>query len=142
GYFNAFKHMAEEDLHAVVHLGDYIYEYGPNQDRVRQHNSPEIVSLDDYRNRYALYKMNEHLQASHAAFPWVVTWDDHEFDNNCAGGISEEEGVDPAAFLAGRAAAYQAYYENMPLRRSSLPHGPFMPLYRSVSYGQLAPFSV
>jgi len=142
GFFNAYKHMAEEDLNAVVHLGDYIYEYGPNPKAVRQHNSPEVVSLNDYRNRYALYKMDENLQAAHAAFPWIVTWDDHEFDNNCAGDISEEEGVDPVAYLARRAAAYQAYYENMPLRRSTLPHGPFMQLYRSVSYGQLAQFSV
>lgn len=142
GYYNAYRDMAQDDLHAVVHLGDYIYEYGPNADRVRQHNSPEIVSLEDYRNRYALYKLDPDLQAAHQAFPWIVTWDDHEFDNNYAGLVSEEEGVDPAAFMARRAAAYQAYYENMPLRRSALPRGAFMPLYRGVSYGLLAQFSV
>jgi len=152
GYFTALRHLADEDLHAVVHLGDYIYEYGVNKKSPRQHNSNEIVSLDDYRNRYALYKTDTDLQAAHAAFPWIVTWDDHEFDNNYAGNISEEEGpshsgkpgieIDTAKFLARRAAAYQAYYEHMPLRRSALPHGPFMPLYRNVSYGQLAQFSV
>ena len=142
GYFTALRHMAEDDLHAVVHLGDYIYEGKAAQGKTRQHNSDEIVSLDDYRNRYALYRTDPDLQAAHAAFPWIVTWDDHEFDNNYAGETSEEPDVDPVAFLKRRAAAYQAYYEHMPLRRSALPHGPFMPLYRNVTYGRLAQFSV
>lgn len=142
GYFTAFHHMAQEDLHAVVHLGDYIYEYGTNEGRVRQHLGKEIESLDDYRNRYAQYRTDADLQAAHAAFPWIVTWDDHEFDNNYAGDISEEEGIDPVAFLARRANAYQAYFEHMPLRRSTLPHGPMMQLYRNVTYGRLAQFNV
>lgn len=142
GYYTAYEHMAKEDLHCVVHLGDYIYEGGVTTDKVRQHNSPEIVSLDDYRNRHALYRLDSNLQAAHAAFPWIVTWDDHEFDNNCAGDISEEANVDPVAFLQRRSAAYQAYYEMMPIRRSCLPHGPFMQLYRTVSYGRLAQFQV
>ena len=75
----------------------------------------------------------------HARCPWVVTWDDHEFDNNCAGAVSEEKGVDPVAFLERRANAYQAYYEMMPLRRRSLPRGPHMRLYRTVSFGRLDP---
>jgi alkaline phosphatase D len=78
----------------------------------------------------------------HARCPWVVTWDDHEFDNNYAGAISEEKGVDPVAFLERRANAYQAYYEMMPLRRRSLPRGPHMQLYRTVSFGRLAAFQV
>lgn len=142
GYYTAYEHMAQEDLHCVVHLGDYIYEGGVSTDKVRQHNGPEIVTLDDYRNRHALYRLDPHLQSTHAAFPWIVTWDDHEFDNNCAGDISEEANVDPAAFLARRAAAYQAYYEMMPIRRSCLPNGPMMQLYRSISYGRLAQFQV
>ena len=73
---------------------------------------------------------------------WIVTWDDHEFDNNYAGAISEEPDVDVEKFLARRAAAYQAYYEHMPLRRSTLPHGPMMQLYRNVTYGRLVQFSV
>lgn len=81
------------------------------------------MTLEDYRNRYALYKSDLDLQASHAAFPWTVTWDDHEVDNNYAGSISER--YDAAdAFLMRRAAAYQAYYEHMPLRRASMPKGP------------------
>ena len=142
GYFTAYKHMAEEDLHAVVHLGDYIYEGGAAKNKPRKHNSPEIVTLDDYRNRYALYRSDVDLQAAHAAFPWIVTWDDHEFDNNYAADISEQPNIVTAQFLARRAAAYQAYYEHMPLRRSTLPHGPAMQLYRGVSYGRLAQFSV
>jgi alkaline phosphatase D len=142
GYFNALRHMAEEDLHAVVHLGDYIYEAKASQDKARQHNGDEIVSLDDYRNRYALYRGDKDLQAAHAAFPWIVTWDDHEFDNNCAGDVSEEPNVAVDQFLERRAAAYQAYYEHMPLRRATLPHGPMMQLYRNVTYGRLVQFSV
>jgi alkaline phosphatase D len=74
----------------------------------------------------------------HARCPWFVTWDDHEFDNNYANDVSEEMGVDPVAFLARRANAYQAYYEMMPLRRRSLPRGPHMRLYRKASFGRLA----
>jgi alkaline phosphatase D len=78
----------------------------------------------------------------HAAVPWAVTWDDHEFDNNYANDISEELEVNPKDFLRRRAAAYQAYYEHMPLRRSSLPKGPDMLLYRGLQFGQLASFYV
>ena len=141
GYYTAYKHMAEEDLDLVVHLGDYIYEYGPETGGPRQHNSPEIISLADYRNRYALYRTDANLQAVHAAFPWIVTWDDHEVDNNYANDISENN--DPVAeFLARRAVAYQAYYEHMPLRPTSLPQGPNLHLYRRLTFGDLAQFNV
>lgn len=142
GYYTAFKHMAAEDLSAVVHLGDYIYEEKATTNRVRQHNGDETVTLDDYRNRHALYRTDPDLQAAHAAFPWIVTWDDHEFDNNYAADVSEEPNIIAEQFLKRRADAYKAYYEHMPLRRSSLPMGPAMPLYRNISYGQLAEFSV
>lgn len=142
GYFTALEHLANEDLHAVVHLGDYIYEDGIHRGRPRQHNSQEVTTLDEYRNRYALYRSDVHLQAAHAAFPWIVTWDDHEFDNNYAAEISEEPNVDVEKFLQRRADAYKAYYEHMPLRRSALPHGPMMQLYRNITYGRLAQFSV
>ncbi|MEZ6106668.1 MAG: alkaline phosphatase D family protein [Pirellulaceae bacterium] len=69
GYYTAYAHMAQEDLHAVIHLGDYIYEGGIATNQVRQHNSPEIITLDDYRNRYSLYRLDPNLQATHAAFP-------------------------------------------------------------------------
>ncbi len=141
GYFTAYKHMAEEDLDLVVHLGDYIYEYGPQAGGPRQHNSDEILTLEDYRNRYALYKTDPNLQAVHANFPWIVTWDDHEVDNNYAGAIAEDD-QSQQEFLVRRANAYQAYYEHMPLRRSSIPNGSDMQLYRRFTFGKLAEFNV
>jgi alkaline phosphatase D len=98
-------------------------------------------TLSDYRNRHALYRTDEDLQAAHAAFPWVVTWDDHEVENNYAGAISEDL-VDPERFLARREAAYRAYYEHMPLRRTSVPQGPDMRMYRGLAYGDLVEFNV
>ena len=142
GLYTAYEHMAKSDLDMVIHLGDYIYEGGVKEKSVRPHNSKEIISLDDYRNRYALYKMDANLQATHAAFPWLVTWDDHEFDNNYAGEISEEKKVDPQAFLQRRADAYKAYFENMPLRKMQLPVGPNLRLYRAIPFGRLAKLAV
>jgi alkaline phosphatase D len=135
--------MAEADHDLVFHLGDYIYE-GPSKGPhvVRPHGMPEIHSLDDYRIRHALYRSDPLLQAAHAACPWMVTWDDHEVDNNYAADISEEAHVDRAAFLVRRAAAYQAYYEMMPLRRACLPRGPHMRLHRDAAFGDLAGFFV
>jgi len=142
GFFNGYYHMAGDDLDLVVHLGDYIYEGAGVSGTVRKHSGLEIQSLEDYRNRHAQYKTDTDLQAAHAAFPWLVTWDDHELDNNYADGISEQTHVNPADFLLRRANAYQAYYEHMPLRRSSIPSGPLMQIYRGCSWGNLADFSV
>ena len=141
GFFTAYEHMASEDLDLIVHLGDYIYEGAPRTTGVRKHNSPEILSLSDYRNRYALYRSDPHLQKAHALFPWIVTWDDHEVDNNYAAEKSED-GMTRDRFLERRASAYQAYYEHMPLRRASLPKGSKMLLYRRLAFGDLAEFSV
>ncbi|MCS7026706.1 MAG: alkaline phosphatase D family protein [Bryobacteraceae bacterium] len=141
GFYTAYQHMAEEDLDLVIHLGDYIYEGGIGKKGVRQHNSAEILSLNDYRNRYALYKSDELLQRAHARFPWIVTWDDHEVDNDYAGEASEDD-QPRAAFLERRANAYQAYYEHMPLRKQSLPSGSSLLLYRRIRFGRLAEFSV
>ncbi len=142
GYYTAYEHMNRENLDLIVHLGDYIYEYGGRDNRVRKHTGSEIFSVVDYRNRYALYKSDPALQAAHAMAPWLVTWDDHEVDNNYADLISEELDVGVEAFRIRRANAYKAYYEHMPLRRTSLPNGPDMQLYREVSYGRLADFFV
>jgi alkaline phosphatase D len=143
GHYAAYRHLAEAGHDLVFHLGDYIYE-GPSKGPhvVRPHGMPEIHSLDDYRIRHALYRSDPLLQAAHAACPWMVTWDDHEVDNNYAAAISEEVDVDPAAFLVRRAAAYQAYYEMMPLRRACLPRGPHMRLHRDATFGDLAGFFV
>jgi alkaline phosphatase D len=141
GFFTAYQHMAKEDLELVVHLGDYIYESGIAADGPRKHNSAEPADLESYRNRYALYKTDPHLQAVHAAFPWIVTWDDHEVENNYAG-MHRDNLKPPGDFRLRRGAAYQAYYEHQPLRRSAMPKGPDMLLYRRLGYGQLAEFQV
>ncbi len=142
GLFTAYQHLAREDLDLIVHLGDYIYEGAGRAGHVRRHHGAEIVSLDDYRARYALYKSDPALQAAHAMAPWIVTWDDHEVCNNYAGDHTGSKRQPHDEFLLRRAAAYQAYFENMPLRRSALPHGPDMLLYRGLGYGRLANFHV
>jgi len=146
GHFTAFRRIAEEDFDFVIHTGDYIYEGradGGRSDRsrLRQHNGDELYTVVDYRNRYALYKMDRVLQAAHASAPWVVTWDDHEVDNNYAGEF-DQDGTPPEIFLLRRAAAYQAYYETMPLRASAIPSGPHMRLYRRLVFGNLVDLSV
>ena len=139
GFFTSLRHLASEDIRLAIHLGDYIYEGAASDGRPRRHNSLEIKTLDEYRNRYALYQSDEDLQAAQAAFPFAMAWDDHEVDNDYAGAISEDR-VSPDLFLQRRAAAYQAYYEHMPLRLASLPMGPRMRLYRSLQAGALARF--
>jgi alkaline phosphatase D len=141
GYFTALQHLAAEDLDLVFHLGDYIYEGSGSQGRPRSHSGPVLMTLDEYRARYAEYKTDTDLQSAHAAFPWIATWDDHEVANDYAGDISQRN--DPRdLFLLRRAAAYRAYYEHMPLRRRSRPIGPSAQLYRGLSYGSLASFFV
>ena len=143
GYFTAYEQMARDEPDLVFHLGDYIYEYasGRNGD-VRTHQGGELSSLDDYRIRYSQYRTDPSLRQMHARCPWLLTWDDHEFDNNCAGEISEETDVDPVQYLVRRANAYQAYYEMMPLRSRCQPRDADMRLYRSAAFGRLADFSI
>jgi alkaline phosphatase D len=142
GLYTAYQHMAEEDLDLVFHLGDYIYEDAATDRHLRRHLGGEAASLDDYRLRYALYKSDPLLQAAHAHFPWIVTWDDHEVQDNYANDRSSRPNVSSADFLVRRAAAYQAYYEMMPLRATSLPNGSAMQIYRTLAFGQLAQFCV
>ncbi|MGH3935646.1 MAG: alkaline phosphatase D family protein [Pseudonocardiaceae bacterium] len=142
GFFTAYRRLAEEDPDLVLHLGDYQYEYTANDyvtdgGNVRDHAGPETVTLANYRQRHAQYKTDPDLQAAHATAPWLVVWDDHELDNNWADEIPEEPQPD---FLARRAAAMQAFYENMPLRRTSAPQGIDLRLYRRIGWGQLATF--
>ena len=140
GLYTAYEHLAAEDVDLIVHLGDYIYEYGPDR-RVRRHNGREVETLADYRRRLSLYKSDLQLQAAHQHAPFVVTWDDHEVDNNYAADISQDN--DPRDdFLLRRAAAYQAYYEHMPLRRAAMPAGPDMLLYRRLRFGDLLEMNV
>jgi alkaline phosphatase D len=142
GYYTAYRRMTEEDdLDLVIHLGDYIYEGGTGRNQPRYHDGPEAVTLDQYRSRYVLYKSDPDLQAAHAAFPWIVTPDDHEVSNDYAGTIPQNN-MPLDRFLQRRADAYQAYYEFMPLRRASMPSGPSMRLFRRVPFGRLASFHV
>jgi alkaline phosphatase D len=143
GYYTAHEHMAREDLDLVVFLGDYIYEKDDSSKGVRPHGLKTVQTLEDYRLRYAVYKADPALQAAHAAAPWIVTWDDHEVDNDYAGAVpGNPQKVPVESFLARRAAAYRAYYEHMPLRRSARPAGPDMTLYRTLDFGRLARFCV
>ena len=139
GWFTAYRHMAADDLDLVVFLGDYIYESSWGREHVRKHNAPEPYTLDDYRARYALYKGDADLQAAHRAFPWIVTWDDHEVDNDYAND-RPEDGMPAAQFLLRRAAAYKAYYEHMPLPAAMRPDGPDMRIYTRLAWGSLANF--
>ena len=145
GYFTAFRRIAEENFDFVIHTGDYIYEDradgGRNAANVRQHQGDEIYTLVDYRNRYAQYKSDPDFRAAHASAPFIVTWDDHEVDNNYAGARAERE-TPPELFLLRRAAAYQAYFESMPLRSSALPSGPSMRLHRRLQFGRLIDLSM
>jgi len=137
GYYTAYEHMADEDLDLVMHLGDYIYENPGIDSRVRKHVGGELMTIDDYRNRYAQYRSDPALQAAHARFPFLVVWDDHEVDNNYAG-FHQEAGAPVEQFALRRAAGYKAFYEHMPLRRRSIPRGALMQLYRPFTYGNLA----
>jgi alkaline phosphatase D len=152
GYFTAFGHAAKEDLDFAFHYGDYIYEYrnqrGPVQ-QVRDIKGDEIYTVVDYRNRYALYKTDPDLQAAHAAFPFLSSFDDHEIDNNIAGETSEEDesgrfvaSVPKEIFALRRQMAFNAWYENMPVRYAALPRGPSINAYRRLNYGRLAQIDV
>lgn len=141
GYYTAYDHMVNEDLDLVFFLGDYIYE-GPAQGSIGRGHLPrhEVVTLNEYRIRYGQYKSDSSLQAAHAAFPWVVTPDDHEVKNNWGGDGPPYDNNDQ--FLVRRAAAFQAFYEHMPLRPSSMPQNIEMQLYRRLKYGDLADFNI
>jgi alkaline phosphatase D len=145
GYFSAYRHLAAEQPDLVFFLGDYIYESSlaaGSPKILRAHHMAEAEDLGGYRNRYAQYKSDPDLQSLHACAPCVSTWDDHEVQNDYANRWSQDAGVDPKAFLQRRAAAYQAFYEHMPLRRSSLPRGADMRVYRRLDFGRLARFHV
>jgi alkaline phosphatase D len=141
GYFGAYRHIAADAPDLVAFLGDYIYESSWGKDHVRSHGSPEPYTLEDYRARYTLYRSDPDLQAAHAACPWIVTWDDHEVDNDYADD-RPEDGMEREPFLARRAAAYRAYYENMPLPARMQPKGPDMRIYTHLDWGRLARFHI
>lgn len=140
GSYAAHRHIAAAAPDLVAFLGDYIYEWGPYQLRHPQTalRTAESFTLADYRARYAQYKTDRDLQAAHLAAPWIVTWDDHEVANDYGG--DRDERLDPR-FAERRAAAYQAFYEHMPLR---LPPADFarLRMYQRYDWGRLARFHV
>ncbi len=145
GFYTAYRHMAQEDLDLVLHLGDYIYEHGPHEyisdsGRARSYAHAEPVTLSGYRNRFAQHRSDPDLQGAHRSFAWVVSWDDHEVKDDYSGASCQ--GIDPAVFARRRAAAYQAYYEHMPLRPSSVPGPAGMQMYRRQDHGDLVTFNV
>ena len=138
GYFTAFRHLAADEPDLVLHLGDYIYETA-NEDDVRAHAPAGAThTLADYRVRHAQTHTDPDLQAAHAVAPWSVVWDDHDVENNYAGLVPRHPGE--RHFARRRAAAYQAYYEHLPVRRVSVgPHGARR-MYRRIEWGDLATF--
>lgn len=141
GYFSAYRHLAAEDPDLVLFLGDYIYEYVSKlPEKVRQHSDGiEATDLRTYRNRHAQYKTDPDLRALHQAVPCLAIWDDHEVQNDYADDRPPGFG-DPFAFLARRAAAYQAFWEHMPLPLWARPRGPDMTIFGRADFGDLATF--
>lgn len=142
GLFTAYQHMAREEIDLVAHLGDYIYEGASNTDRVRAHHGREVQTLDEYRARYGQYKWDPALQAAHARCPWVVTWDDHEVDNNYAGLVGENDRESEEQMRQRRAAAYQAWWENQPVRVPRARSWADLGIWRSFAWGRTADMSV
>jgi alkaline phosphatase D len=138
GYYTAYRHLADEDLAFVFHYGDYIYEYGPDSPAVRTHVGNVLMSLDDYRRRYAQYRSDPDLQRAHAAHPFFMTFDDHEVRNNWAGDFEDEDHAPTDVFRLRRQSAFRAWYEHMPVRRAQWPSGSAIQLYRSARFGNLA----
>ncbi len=145
GYFSAYRHMRQDDPDVVLFLGDYIYEYPNAKNAVRVPGGGWVRTLDGYRARYALYKSDADLQAMHAACPWLVVWDDHEVHNDYAGPKEGDSGGPVANFAALRAAAYQAYYEHMPLSAAvltralgGLAEGAELRIHSTARFGTLA----
>jgi len=145
GYYTAYRDMLQNDLDLVIHLGDYTYEYEIVGLTRRGIPAPagfreETTDLRTYRLRHTLYKLDPDLQAVHAKFPFAVIWDDHEVANDYSG-LAPEFGSPSPEFTARRTAAYQAYYEHMPIRLFVAQNpGPELRIYRRLQYGRLAEF--
>ncbi|MDC2953437.1 alkaline phosphatase D family protein [Streptomyces gilvifuscus] len=144
GYFTPYADMLDQDPDFVLFVGDYIYESTPSSAGPRRHEGAgEPYTLEQYRNRYAQYRSDPDLAAMHANAPWVVTFDDHEVDNDWAGEIPQDPAKQPHdAFVARLTAAFQAYYEHMPVRASAVPDGPHIQMYRRLEFGRLARLNV
>ncbi len=152
GWFSAYRHLAaRDDLDAVIHLGDYLYEYAPGEyghgranTDIRPHvPAREMVGLADYRQRHAQYKADPDLRALHARHPFIVTWDDHEVTNDAWREGAENHQPDEGDYVTRRAAAHRAYDEWMPVRMSgTAATGDGTQLFRSLRFGALAELSM
>jgi len=152
GWYTAHRDLASRRHDVVLFLGDYIYEFGLDLGVRPEDGDPRnvepAVSLDDYRRRYAAYKLDRDLQAAHLSAPWIVVPDDHEVTDNWAGDTAPTRGYGASAasrrmpFLLRRAHAFRAYWEHMPLRLAQQPHGADAQLYRRLRYGRLAELSM
>ncbi|NEB05930.1 alkaline phosphatase D family protein [Streptomyces sp. SID13726] len=144
GYFTPYADMLAQDPDFVLFVGDYIYESAPASTGPRRHEGTgEPYTLVQYRNRYAQYRADPDLAEMHANAPFVVTFDDHEVDNDFAGEIPQDPDKQPHdAFVARLTAAYQAYYEHMPVRASAVPNGPHIQMYRALDFGRLARLNI
>lgn len=147
GFYHVYRELSKApDLDAIVHLGDYIYEYGPDgyggdvaKEIGREHEPPhEIVTLQDYRTRFSQYRRDPDLQAAHAAAPFITIWDDHETANNAwVGGAQNHQPDTEGAWETRRDAALRAYFEWMPMRDPE-PGQAFHTLHRTYEMGNLA----
>jgi len=136
GYFNAYARIAEKELDAVMHLGDYIYEYGTGRygdTTIGRINIPpyEIISLQDYRTRHSQYRLDEGSRLMSMRHPLIAIWDDHEVANDLYAGGAQNHQPEEGEFEIRKKNAKQAYYEWLPIREDEK-H------YRAISYGQLA----
>lgn len=145
GYFYVYREMAKQNVDVIIHLGDYIYEYGADgyaaEDAAKlgrtlpTDNNKEIIKLDDYRKRYALYRQDKDLQAAHQRHPFIVIWDDHELANDTWRDGAENHQSDEGSFSDRKLAALQAYFEWMPIRPvTSTDH---LNIYRQFNFGSL-----
>ncbi|WP_173912693.1 alkaline phosphatase [Acinetobacter sp. Marseille-Q1618] len=145
GYFHVYKEMAKQDVDVIIHLGDYIYEYGQGgyatEDAVKlgrtlaADNNKEIIQLDDYRKRYALYRTDVDLQAAHQRHPFIVVWDDHELSNDTWKDGAENHQDNEGKFIERKLAALQAYFVWMPIRPIS--ENDHLNIYRQFNFGSL-----
>ncbi|RLZ08812.1 alkaline phosphatase [Acinetobacter sp. 2JN-4] len=145
GYFYVYREIAKQNVDVVIHLGDYIYEYGADgyatEDAAKlgrtlaADNDQEIIKLDDYRKRYALYRNDKDLQALHQRHPFIVVWDDHELANDTWKEGAENHQENEGSFLERKLAALQAYFEWMPIRPVS--ETDHLNIYRQFDFGNL-----
>lgn len=145
GYFNAYDAAAKSGAQYAIHLGDYIYEYGSDPAKFGNSATPagrapvpanDIVSLDDYRARYAQYRSDLNLQAAHAAMPWITIWDDHEFANNAwVDGADNHNPATQGSWTTRKGIAAKVYHEWMPIRSPDI--GNLLKIYRRFDFGNI-----